>query len=104
MASKKNLNLGKILMAIDNLFYRSTEGSQRIKYESEEHKEKKNENKKTGKLAETEKQKKKEESVDDEGNYEAKTIIAAQKLKSITSFMKDFKSILDEYKRATKKI
>lgn len=34
LASKKNLNLGKILMAVDNLFYRCSEGNQRIKYES----------------------------------------------------------------------
>jgi hypothetical protein len=50
LASKKNLNLGKILMAIDNLFYRCSEGNQRIKYKSEEHKsDKKNVPKKQSK-------------------------------------------------------
>lgn len=42
----------------------------------------------------------KDANIEEEGNYEAKTKIAAQKLKSIFSYMKDFKSILDEYKKA----
>jgi len=29
-SSKKNLNLGKMLMAIDNLYFKCSEGSQRI--------------------------------------------------------------------------
>jgi hypothetical protein len=76
-------------MAIDNLFYRCSEGNQRIKYESEEHKsDKKNDPK-------NEKNKKKDDLQEDEGNYEAKTKIAAQKLKSIFSYIKDFKIVLD---------
>lgn len=46
------------------------------------------------------KQKKKEDQPEDEANYEAKTKLAAQKLKSIFSYMKDFKIILDEYRKA----
>jgi hypothetical protein len=36
-STKKNLNLGKILMAIDNLYFKCSEGSQRIKHKFEEH-------------------------------------------------------------------
>lgn len=99
LASKKNLTLGKILMAVDNLFFRCSEGNQRIKYESEEHKaDKKNDMKKQSR--EVDKQKKKEEAPEDEASYEVKTKLAAQKLKSIFSYMKDFKIILDEYRKA----
>lgn len=38
--------------------------------------------------------------MEDEGTYEMKTKIAAQKLKSIFSHMKDFKMILDEFKKS----
>jgi hypothetical protein len=83
-------------MAIDNLFYRCSEGNQRIKYESEEHKsDKKNDPKKQSKAPENEKNKKKDDLQEDEGNYEAKTKIAAQKLKSIFYYIKDFKIVLD---------
>lgn len=34
--SNKNLNLGKIFMAIDNLFYRANENTYRLKYEFDE--------------------------------------------------------------------
>lgn len=56
-------------MAIDNLFFRCSEGSQRIKHEYEEHKaDKKADNKKTGKMSEVEKNKIKDVT-EDEGGY-----------------------------------
>jgi hypothetical protein len=54
----------------------------------------KQEEKKMGK-----KDKKEERQMEDELTYEVKCKIAAQKLKSIFTFMKDFKNILDEYRK-----
>lgn len=38
LASQKDLNLSKILMAIDNLHFRCNEGNQRLKQDYEEFK------------------------------------------------------------------
>ena len=90
-------------MAIDNLHFRCIEGNQRLKQDYEEFKiEMKNEIKKPNKSEEkkmSKKEKKQDHPNEDEVSYEVKCRIAAQKLKSIFSFMKDFKNIIDEYKK-----
>lgn len=88
-------------MAVDNLYFKCSEGSQRIiKHRFEEHLEAANEKKDKKKKEEGKKQKKEEEKEDsEESTYEEKAKIAALKLKCIFDYMKDFKSIIDEYKK-----
>lgn len=88
-------------MAIDNLYFKCSEGSQRIiKHRYEEYLESANEKKDKKKKEESKKQKKEEEKEEDEeSTYEEKAKIAALKLKCIFDYMKDFKTITDEYKR-----
>lgn len=87
--SKKNLNLGKIFLAIDNLNYRCNENNYKLKYEFDEKMGEKKEMK--SKKLEGEGNSKNEEEL----SYEQKSKQASIKLKSITSHMKDFKSIID---------
>lgn len=94
--SKKNLNLGKIFLAIDNLNYRCNENNFKLKYDFDE------------KVAEKKEPKSKKiegdgnPKTDEELTYEQKSKQASLKLKNITSLMKDFKSIIDEYKQQTR--
>lgn len=105
-ASSKNLNLGRILMAIDNLYNRCLDGTQRIRHDFEDNraekgkadqKEKKGD-KKDKKGTKEKFEKKDQTTEDDEDNYEAKSKLAAAKLKSIALYMNDFKKIIDACK------
>ena len=88
--------MGKIFLAIDNLNYRCNENNYKLKYDFDE------------KMAEKKEPKSKKiegdssAKTDEELSYEQKSKQASLKLKNITSLMKDFKSIIDEYKQQTK--
>ena len=98
-SSKKNLNLGKILMAIDNLYFKCSEGSQRIKHKYQEYLEP-GPDSKTSRKKEEKKQKKDERSLESESvNYDQKARIASHKLKCIFNYMRDFKTIIEEFKK-----
>ncbi|CAK68257.1 unnamed protein product (macronuclear) [Paramecium tetraurelia] len=107
-ASSKNLSLGRILMAIDNLFNRCQEGTQKIKHELEETKQENNkkEDKKV-KKEDSKKQQKDEKKEEEEDNYEVKSQQAMQKLKIISLYLNDFKKIIqgckEDYKKAQNK-
>jgi hypothetical protein len=84
-------------MAIDNLYFKCSEGSQRIKHKFEEYIEANNEKKGSKKKDDSKKPQKKEEDNNDgeESTYEEKARIASLKLKCIFNYMKDFKTIID---------
>ncbi|KAL4462136.1 hypothetical protein ABPG72_010452 [Tetrahymena utriculariae] len=107
-SSDKNLNLGRILMAVDNLYNRCMEGMNKIKTDFEENQrnigEKANiKEKKTEKKVERDKKKtgkdKYDGNEDIEDNYEEKSKKAISKLKIIKSYMSDFKTIIAECKK-----
>jgi hypothetical protein len=101
---KKNLDLAKMLIAIDNLYSKCSEGVVRIKHSFEEFEEEieakakkpKKEEKKAGKKGEGAETSKPEE---EESNTELKCKLAIQKLKSIFAYTKDYRSILEEAKK-----
>ena len=94
--SNKNLNLGKIFMAIDNLNFRCNENSFKLKHDFDE------------KILSEKKEFNATKKVEGEGNatgknedeisFEQKSKVASVKLKNIVSHMKDFKAIIDLYK------
>ena len=98
-ASTKNLNLGRILIAIDNLYSRCTaEGVTKIRYDFEE-KQTKNE-----KELKAEKEKKAEKSPhDDDEDFAEKGRQAVEKLKGIGNYMSDFRDIIDACRSEIKK-
>lgn len=100
-SSKKNLNLGKMLMAIDNLYSKCSEGSQRVKHRFEQHLQSNNDKKDKKRREEKKQKEKKEEEKKEpqEMGYEDKAKIAALKLKCIFDYMKDFKWIIEEYRK-----
>ncbi|KAM3145342.1 hypothetical protein pb186bvf_002670 [Paramecium bursaria] len=99
-AQSKNLILGRIFMAIDNLNTRCQEGLQRMKQDFDESKQEKQnkEEKKTKQNQEKKKlnkDKKDEGTLNDDEDYEQKSQLALSKLKSIGLYMKDFKFIIE---------
>lgn len=78
-------------MAIDNLHYRCSENSHKLKYEFDE------KNLNTDNKKDTKPVKKSEDGpkAEEEVTYEQRSKQAASKLKSILSHMKDFKAIID---------
>ena len=109
MYERKNLDLAKMLMAIDNLYSKCNEGVVRIKHNHEEFAEEtetKNKKGKKGDKKGDEKSKKKdgndekkEKAEEDESNTELKCKLAIQKLKSIFAYTRDYRTIIDEYKK-----
>lgn len=109
MYERKNLDLAKMLMAIDNLYSKCNEGIVRIKHNHEEFAEETETKNKKGKKTDKktdEKTKKKEVNEekekaeeDDSSNTELKCRLAIQKLKSIFAYTRDYKTIIDEYKK-----
>ncbi|CAD8125800.1 unnamed protein product [Paramecium sonneborni] len=97
-ASSKNLSLGRILMAVDNLFTRCQEGTQRMKQDFEEYKQDKQNKEKVKDKITNNKIQNQDLQFNDEDNYELKSQQAAWKLKQIVQFMSDFKKIIDNCK------
>jgi hypothetical protein len=98
--SKKNLNLGKIFMAIDNLYFRCNENSYRLKHDFEDKQNDKKEFKLSKKIEGEAPGTAKSE---DEVSFEQKSKVALAKLKSIVEHMRDFKAIIDMYKNKFEK-
>ena len=102
---KKNLDLAKMLMAIDNLYSKCNEGIVRVKHHHEQFAEEiDSKNKKVKKTEDKTKNKKGDEDKKDkleeeESNTERKCKLAIQKLKSIFAYTKDYRTILEEYKK-----
>lgn len=100
---KKNLDLAKMLMAIDNLYSKCSEGVIRIKHGHEEFAEELDAKAKKPKKSEEKPKKKPEDedphTQDEESNMEIKCRLAIQKLKSIFAYTKDYRSILEEYRK-----
>lgn len=92
-----------MLMAIDNLYSKCGEGVIRIKHSHEEFAEEIEAKSKKPKKAEEKGKSKKEgedkKAEDEESNIEIKCKLATQKLKSIFAYTKDYRSILEEYKK-----
>eukprot|EP01017_Pseudomicrothorax_dubius_P008853 TRINITY_DN12933_c0_g1_i3.p1 TRINITY_DN12933_c0_g1~~TRINITY_DN12933_c0_g1_i3.p1 ORF type:complete len:159 (-),score=51.65 TRINITY_DN12933_c0_g1_i3:45-521(-) len=86
-ASSKNLTLGRILMAIDNIYQRCLEGSSIIRYDNEERRD--------------EFEKVKEPT--DEEYFAKKGELAMKKLKVIGNYMSDFNTIIQECRKEKKK-
>lgn len=82
--------MGKIFLAIDNLNFRCNENNYRLKYEFDD--------KGSTEKKDTKVKKQEDTKNDEEISYEQKSKQASNKLKSITSHMKDMKIIIDEYK------
>lgn len=114
MYERKNLDLAKMLMAIDNLYSKCNESIVRIKHNHEEFAEETESKNKKGKKTEKKGEKKGEEKSkkkegneekkdkveeDDSSNTELKCRLAVQKLKSIFAYTRDYKAIIDEYKK-----
>ena len=94
--SKKNLTLGKIFLAIDNISHRCNENSYRLKYEFDLHSS--NPDRPRPKKPDNEGTLKAEEEL----TYEQRSKQAANKLKNIITHMRDFKELIDRYPAATK--
>ena len=94
---RKNLDLAKMLMAIDNLYSKCSEGTVRVKYNCEEFAEEVEPKNKKQKKAEEKARAKKEDDKkanDEESPMETKCKVAIQKLKSIISYTRDYQAII----------
>lgn len=107
-ASHKNLNLGRILMAVDNIHTRCEEGIQKIKEDAKKESEKgeKIDSKKDKANPKTKKEKdgkdKKEVgNQEEEDNFMTKAERALKKLEEIGAMMGDFQEIINTCKTDT---
>lgn len=92
-ASSKNLTLGRILMAVNNIYARCQEGAEKMKNENKDH------DKKDEKADEQEKKPSMAPEPADAEYFQKKGDEAIEKLKKIGNYMSDFGKIITECRK-----